>query len=357
MAESGHNPTNENRGRSGAEKGSRTATPFERLHRRSTGALLSWSLLSLSNACTEGSLKGSSTLQKAESVQESSPAVQGEVARESGLRPAPPGIVGEFEVILWQDVYDAGDLEKAWAIASDHGDLEKIEILLGDGVDPDMLVGNDGYKQPALVEAAWLGYEKIVDRLLAAGADPMAREVYYRDAPFYESGKGDTALHKAALKGHPGILEKLLEAGAQVDARGIEGRTPLAGVSSDLQTFQLLIEAGADLERAGGVDSLFANAVSSDAVDLASFLLSRGALIEGDERHRGFGYTPLWSAAVGGREEMVLFLLERGADPRVRPGGSPLEDLARKAGHERVAALLLRAKAGEPLRPAVEAGR
>ena len=41
----------------------------------------------------------------------------------------------------WEDVYAAGRLEWAWAIASDHGDLEKIGTLLAQGFDPDTLIG------------------------------------------------------------------------------------------------------------------------------------------------------------------------------------------------------------------------
>lgn len=55
--------------------------------------------------------------------------------------------------------------------------------------------------------------------------------------------------------------------------------------------------------------------------------------IVGDPTQQGYGYTPLWSAAVKGDEEMTLWLLERGADPQIVPTSGDLPDLARQAGH------------------------
>ncbi|MCB1035079.1 MAG: ankyrin repeat domain-containing protein [Acidobacteria bacterium] len=278
----------------------------------------------------------------------------GTAGEHEAATPDAPLIEGDFQVVSWEEVYAAGDLEWAWAIASDHGDLEKIEVLLGRGFDPDTPIGNEEYKRPALVEAAWHGYEAVLDRLLAAGADPMGREWFSENVPFYEPGKGDTALHKAAAHGRASIVRKLLAAGVPVDVVGIQDRTPLASAAGDFETFRVLLEAGADVERAGGLDRLFDAAVGSDSLETASFLLSRGASIEGEEAKRDYGYTPLWTATTLGSYEMVLFLLERGADPSIRPGGKPLADLARESGHEEVAELLGRALAGKPLRPAVE---
>ena len=162
---------------------------------------------------------------------------------------------------------------------------------------------------------------------------------------------GDTALHKAALKGNRGLVRQLLVAGIPVDAEGFDGYTPLFYAQSDLATFRLLLEAGADLDRAGGVTRLFD---STRDPEVAAFLLDKGADIEGVDGKREYGYTPLWAAAVGGREEMVLFLLEHGANPHVQPVSGDLVDLAREAGHPEIAAILERARAGLPLRPPAE---
>ncbi|NNL66578.1 MAG: hypothetical protein HKP30_10070, partial [Myxococcales bacterium] len=222
----------------------------------------------------------------------------------------------------WEDVYAAGRLDWAWAIASDHGNLEQLERLLADGVDPDVLIGGDYQRsseprrhgRTALIEAAWLGYEEVARRLLEAGADPLAREISEE-----EHFGGDTALHKAASQGHAGIARLLLEAGTPVDVAGQGGATPLKYAHDEPETFRLLQARGADLEKAGGATQLLHGAASSRSTEMAALLLALGAEIEGVAGKRQYGYTPLWSAAVGGYEEMTLFLLEQGADPHVKP--------------------------------------
>ncbi|MDH3402081.1 MAG: ankyrin repeat domain-containing protein [Acidobacteriota bacterium] len=267
--------------------------------------------------------------------------------------PDPDGVT----VYRWADVYAAGRLDWAWAIAVDHGNLEQVERLLADGVDPDVLIGGDyqrsseprRYGRTALMEAAWSGHEELARRLLAAGADPLAREIEEE-----ERFSGDTALHKAASRGRAGIVRLLLDAGVPVDLEGQGGATALRCAAGDLETFRLLSERGADLAKAGGATQLLDGVASSRATDMAALLLSLGADVEGDPGKRAYGYTPLWSAAVGGHEEMVLFLLEHGADPGVEPYGGDLVALTREAGHEAAAALIERARAGQPLRPPAE---
>ncbi len=257
----------------------------------------------------------------------------------------------------WQDVYAAGRLDWAWAIAVDHGNLERVERLLADGVDPDVLISGDYraseaprlHGQTALMEAAWLGYEELARLLLQAGADPLVREVSEQ-----EHFSGDTALHKAATQGHAGIVRLLLEAGVPVDIEGQGGSTALSRTADDLETFRLLTEHGADLEKAGGATRMLDSTASSRSTEMAALLLSLGADIEGLPGKRQHGYTPLWAAAVGGYEEMVLFLLEQGADARVKPYSGDLVDLAREAGHESIAALIERARAGKLLRRPAE---
>lgn len=257
----------------------------------------------------------------------------------------------------WEDVYAAGRLDWAWAIAVDHGNLAQIEQLLADGIDVDVLISGDyqsssaprRHGSTALMHAARLGNEELARRLLEAGADPLLREV--AEEPLLS---GDAALHKAAGFGHVGIVRMLLEAGVSVDLEGQSGYTPLFYASDDLATFELLRQHGADLEKAGGATRLFEGAASSRSTEMAALLLSLGAEIEGDPRTREVGYTPLWRAASGGHEEMVLFLLEQGANAHIVPHSGDLVDLARQAGHHSIAALIERARAGEPLRPPVE---
>jgi ankyrin repeat protein len=77
----------------------------------------------------------------------------------------------------------------------------------------------------------------MIQGLLAAGADVMARNEY-----------GYTPLHYAALYGTPAIIQALLAAGADVMARNELGWTPLhrAAVSGTPASVQALLAAGAD---------------------------------------------------------------------------------------------------------------
>lgn len=145
-----------------------------------------------------------------------------------------------------------------------------------------------------------------------------------------------------------------LDAGVAVDLEGQQGHTAPRYGHNDLETFELLLAHGAGLEQAGGATLLFDGVVSSQATDLAALLLSLGADIEGSAGEHRHGYTPLWSATVAGYQEMVLFLLENGADAGVEPGGSDLGELARERGHQSIAALIERARAGNRLRPPAE---
>jgi hypothetical protein len=240
------------------------------------------------------------------------PEAENEAETASADESEPPGLPtpdpGGITFYSWDQVHAAGRLDWAWAIAVDYGNLEQVARLLADGVDPDVLIGGNyqassaprEHGRTALMIAASLGYDELARQLLAAGADPLVREISE-----LEHLSGDTALHEAASSGHAGIVRLLLDAGVPVDVEGRAGATPLSSAHHDLGK-------------------------------------------------RQYGYTPLWSAAVGGREEIALLLLEHGADPHVTPASGDLVKLAREAGHESIALLIERARAGLPLRPPVE---
>ena len=268
-----------------------------------------------------------------------------------------PTIQGDVEFYTWEEVYASGDLEWAWAIAVDHGDAEKVRRLLAEGVDPDTPLSDEpDYHPTALHSAARLGHSEVVRILLAAGADPLART----------GGPGDhTPLYEAASSGDLEIVQQLVAAGAPVNEEREEGlagavQTPLYAAVGNFVVFQYLLEQGAEIDRAGGLEQLLVNAASQHDTETASFLLAKGASVEGSPDLLEYGYTPLWYAVGGslreGREGMVRLLLEHGADPqRELYAGGTILDLAREQGQEDVVILMERAIAGEPLRGPVEA--
>jgi ankyrin repeat protein len=86
----------------------------------------------------------------------------------------------------------------------------------------------------ALMFAAGVGAERIVEILLSAGADVNASDKY-----------GATALYQAALNGKPSIVTRLIAARARVNAiRSDMGNTALFAATPD--TVPLLLAAGAD---------------------------------------------------------------------------------------------------------------
>ncbi|MGA2537174.1 MAG: ankyrin repeat domain-containing protein [Terracidiphilus sp.] len=125
------------------------------------------------------------------------------------------------------------------------------------------------------------------------------------------SGDGWTPLHLAAAFGTPETVSALLAAGASVDAfsRNPQQNQPLhaaLALGKNTQTIRLLLDAGAS------VNSTQAG-----------------------------GFTPLFSAAIANRKDLVKMLLAEGADPHHKADqGKTAADFARERGHGDLAAWL-----------------
>ncbi|KAM6111593.1 NF-kappa-B inhibitor beta [Phoenicopterus ruber ruber] len=152
--------------------------------------------------------------------------------------------------------------------------------------------------QTALHIAVILGLSGFVQKLRAAGAGLCVQE-----------RGGHTALHLACREGRRGCARHLLgpprappaprdeEARAQLDSVNYDGYTPLhvAVLRKDLEMVELLLSAGADLNKAEpscGRSPLHL-AVEAQSPEVAECLLRAGA----DPAARMYvGYTPLYSA-------------------------------------------------------------
>jgi len=185
----------------------------------------------------------------------------------------------------------------------------------GQQVDPDGTT--------ALHEAVYAGNVAEVRRLIKAGADPRAANVF-----------GATPMMLAAVRGDTAMLGVLLAAGADVDSPNDEGQTALMAVArtGHVEAAKLLLKAGADIharEQWGGQTALMWAAAQSQPA-MIELLLNNGA--EVDERstvrdwqrrvtaegrpkdmYRG-GLTPLLFAAREGCIECLQVLLAHGAD-------------------------------------------
>jgi len=263
-------------------------------------------------------------------------------------------------------------------IAIANRDAAIIDLLLAAGADANL---PDNAGETPLTLAARAGDAAIAARLLRAGAPVDARDAEY----------GQTALMVAAREGHADVVRLLLEVGADVDAQthagavpafrlpsdnaGSKGvgiirggwpehgmRAPVPGAKTpllyatrrgDLAITQLLVEAGAELERADadGVTPLL-NAILNASIAaargapagmqhlaVARYLIERGADVDAVD---WYGETPLWAAVdirnldVNGPErdnhvdraaalDLIELLLERGAGPNARTREYPPE--------------------------------
>ena len=257
---------------------------------------------------------------------------------------------------------DPGVLDRRLVDAAWDGDLGAVEALIAAGADPN--AREDGY--PALQIAVRDGTVEIVEALLGAGADVNA---------FGEWVPGccqdlDTALHQAVrywyMCGDPGdfefcsnraeVIQVLLAAGADVDARDkLRGWTPLHAALFEtwdeawnevFEVIEMLLVAGADpnARTEGGHTPLHLAVTSISSAAIAVLLLDAGADPETREER---GWTPLHAAASSGGPENVAALLDAGANIEARDhrGMTPLHRAADRCRSPAVIAVLLDAGA------------
>ena len=122
------------------------------------------------------------------------------------------------------------------ASAAFHGHWQLCEFLLESGADANAADPNTGETalHAALCTTSRPGCGVAVKVLLAAGADPnrttkpgVETDAFMRDC----RTKGETALHRAAAFGSDETVQRLLDAGATIDARDVNGDTPLGWAS------------------------------------------------------------------------------------------------------------------------------
>lgn len=165
-----------------------------------------------------------------------------------------------------------------------------------------VFAGDDAAERRAeidMIEAARWGRANDVVAALEAGVDPDARDA-----------DGIPAIHWAAVEGNATVVEVLIDAGADVDATDPLGITPLMMACrwSHTSTVRALVDAGADLD-----------AISD----------------------HGPGLTALMYAAIGGYNGVATYLLEHGANSRIKDrDGRNAARLAEMWGREITAELI-----------------
>ena len=142
------------------------------------------------------------------------------------------------------------------------------KLLLEHGADPNKAEEWD--KSTPLLEAAFWGHNEVICILLETGADTEQRNKW-----------GTAPLINAASQNHIEAVKILLGAKALVDNADLDGRSPLWGTGSEL-IVKILLDHGADPNKA-------------------------------DEN----GTTPLHRAALRGNGDIIISLIEGGAEPRL----------------------------------------
>ena len=117
--------------------------------------------------------------------------------------------------------------------AARKGDVEQVKAALAAGIDVD---SKTEYGATALFFACDRGYETIVDVLLESGADPNAKDTFYKATP----------LTWAQQKGHYKIVGKLLAKGGE----GADKQLMSAVASANVEFTQIVLDSGAVSDQA-----------------------------------------------------------------------------------------------------------
>jgi len=126
-------------------------------------------------------------------------------------------------------------------------------------------------------------------------------------------------------------IESLIEKGADVNAKTVDGKTPLhkAALNNSIETAQLLIEKGADVNAKDkwGRKTPLQAAASNNSIETAQLLIEKGADVNAEDND---GETPLHAAAVNNSIETAQLLIEKGADVNAKnvDGKTPLHKAA-----------------------------
>lgn len=203
--------------------------------------------------------------------------------------------------------------------AARRGNLTKVEQLLK-GKSKAQADEAGEFNDTPMMWAAYEGHPKVVNRLLAMGANVKAVDKLNL-----------TPLHLAAANGHCEIITALLSKGANPKAIDVHGKTPLhwtaAGDHPDaIRTF-VQSKVSADVHGSDGSTALHEAAICGHPAAIRA-LVKVGANVNRADKHK---VTPLHEAVRENRYVSVETLIDNGANPNVkdRHGMTPLHYAAK----------------------------
>ena len=227
----------------------------------------------------------------------------------------------------------AADGTTALHWASYHDDVATADLLIKAGA---RVNAATDLGVTSLWNASLNGSEAMVKRLLEGGANPNATLLL-----------GETPVMAAARAGHGAVVEQLIAKGADVNARGARQQTALmwATAQKHPDVVKVLLAHRADLQARSevwnevmavsphgyldynraiphGGDTALLFAARAGDVASATLLIAAGAHVNDED---AWGVSATAMAAHAGHRELVILLLEHGADANAaRAGFSPL---------------------------------
>ena len=212
--------------------------------------------------------------------------------------------------------------------AASTGLLQVMEDIMSRTVD---INAKGGRSHSALQVACYHGYEKVIEKLLDAGADVNA------------GGSHNTALQLASRHGNENLVQILLDAGADANAQKWSCRTALqrASMNGYEKIVQILLDAGVNVNAEGKYGTALQWASINGHEKVVRMLLDAGA----DVKYEGKYDTALQSASEQGHEKVVRILLDAGANVNAEAKYGTALQIASRHGHENIVQILLDAGA------------
>jgi ankyrin repeat protein len=215
-------------------------------------------------------------------------------------------------------------------LAAITGNLEVMRMLRKSGADVNGRDDNQ-WVSPLAMAVMSLPRQEVISALIDAGADIDSTD-----------RSGLTPLMAAALGGSLIAVDILISRDASLDAEDLKGRCVLtcaAEGGNDEIVKRIYQKSGRDLARFASKDRLFKAAAIHGSMALAEILLANGVDINIRDH---LGYTPLLTACEKGHQDLVRFLLDKGADPDAKlKDGSGLFERACHGGCLELAGKLL----------------
>jgi len=193
--------------------------------------------------------------------------------------------------------------------SAEGGNIKVVSKYLDAGQD----LNTQGYQGTALHYAAKNGQYEMVKFLISKGADVNTRTEWSNFTP----------LHIAAspvINVGAKVAELLIDEGADINAKNLDGETPL-DLADDPKILDLLRKRGG---KSGADDSIHVAAKKGNIKATKKHLDS----VKDVNVKNGKGLTALHYAAGAGHKEIAEFLISKGADLNVRDnsGSSPLHN-------------------------------